>query len=203
MPASGRSDRCRNLMGTRTRASTVREAAMHPLAGGVLAALEPCGDLGVGQLAHHAQLHRGALGPAYLPQRLRKRGTVLGGVGQRLDPGDRLLVELRNLDPEPTDRSLLNRLPAEPVRELLGRDSVEPPGTRPAQVAKAPAPLVGDRERLGEQVRRDLRVEDAPVEVGEEPLGPAVVELSEGPRVGPRGDDQLGVGRGHHSITPR
>jgi hypothetical protein len=69
---------------------------MHPLAGGVLAALEPCGDLGVGQLAHHAQLHRGALGPAYLPRRLRKRGTVLGGVGQSLDPGDRLLVERRS-----------------------------------------------------------------------------------------------------------
>jgi 2-haloacid dehalogenase len=47
-------------------------------------------------------------------------------VGQRLDAGDRLVVERRDLDRQPADRALLDRLAPEPVRELLGGDSVEP-----------------------------------------------------------------------------
>ena len=49
-----------------------------------------------------------------------------------------------------------------------------------AHVAEAPAALEGDGEGLGQQVAGHLGVEHAPVEVGEQPVGPPVVELAEG-----------------------
>jgi hypothetical protein len=56
--------------------------------------------------------------------------------------------------------------------------------------------LEGHRERLGQEVRGHLGVDDAPVEVGEEPLRPAVVQLPERGRVVTGGDEQLRVGHG-------
>jgi hypothetical protein len=80
------------------------------------------------------------------------------------------------------------------VRQLLRRDPVQPRAARLADVAEAPAALVRNRERLGEQVGGHLGVEHAAVEVREQLVGPAVVELAKGARVTSRGDYQLGVG---------
>jgi hypothetical protein len=61
--------------------------------------------------------------------------------------------------------------------------------------------LEGHSERLGQQVGGDLGVEHPPVEVGQQPLGPAVVQLPERGRVVAGGHEQLRVG--HRSVTPR
>ena len=73
--------------------------------------------------------------------------------------------------------------------------SQAPPGR--ADVLEAAAALKRDRERLGEQVARDLGVEHPPVEVREQPVRPAVVQLAERARVVARGDQELCVGSGH------
>jgi hypothetical protein len=69
------------------------------------------------------------------------------------------------------------------VRQFLRGDPVQPGAARLADVAEAGAALVGDRERLRQQVRRHLGVEHAPVEVGEQAVRPAVVQLPEGGRI--------------------
>ncbi len=122
-------------------------------------------------------------------------------IASRDDPRDRLVVERRHFDRQPPDAPPLDRLPAEPVRQLLRGDAVQPRGSRLPDVLEAAPALKRDRERLGEQIARDLRVEHAPVEVGEQPVRPAVVQLAERARIVARGDQKLCVGSGHYSTN--
>jgi hypothetical protein len=167
---------------------------VHALPGGVLGAVESRRYLRVRELVDHAQLDRLALAAGHARHRAGQGLAVVGRVREHLDACDGLVVETRHLDPEPPDRAPLDLLAAKPVRELLRRDAVQPRRSRLAHIAEAAAPLVGDGEGLGQQVGGHLGVEDAPVQIGEEWLGAAVVELAERARVGSRGDDELCVG---------
>jgi hypothetical protein len=119
--------------------------------------------------------------------------------GQRLDPGDRLVVERRHLHRQPADRPQLDLLAAVPMGELLVGDAVEPRDPGRADVAEALPALERDGEGLGQQVAGDLGVEHAAVEVREQPVRPAVVQLAERARIVARGEEQFSVGPSHRS----
>jgi hypothetical protein len=100
------------------------------------------------------------------------------------------------LNRDPPDSAQLDGLAAIPMGKLLRRDPVHPRAARPASIPEATAPLKRHRERLGQQIRRDLRVQHATVEVGEQVVRKPVTQLPELRRIAERGQDQLSVG--HH-----
>jgi DtxR family Mn-dependent transcriptional regulator len=158
-----------------------------------LAAAEPGGDLAVLQLVDDTQLDRLPLAGRHLPERGGERGLLPRGVGQLVDAGDRLLVEGRQRDAEPSQRTGVDGASTEVVRELLAGNAVEPGAAGPTGVREAAPAGIHDGERLGEQVGRHLRVADAEVEVREQALRPAVVEEPERSRILTRSQDQLRV----------
>jgi hypothetical protein len=157
---------------------------------GTLGAAEPRSDLAVLELFDDSELDGLPLGLGHLLECRRQQRLAVGDVDELFDPSGRLLVERRNGNAEPSQRSPIDGPAPEEVCELLPRNAVQPGAARTTGVPEAMAPLVRNCKRLGEQIGCDLRIADADVEIRQQPLRPPVVEEPERSRILTRGQYQ-------------
>src|SRR3954466_14388843 len=149
---------------------------------GALAAPQPLRDLAVAEILDDPKLDGLAFAPSHLRQGAAQCLAVDLDVGELLDASGRLVIQRRHLKAQPPNSAALDVLMAKEVRELLGRDAIQPGGAGVAGVAEAATPLEGNGEGFGQQVGGDLRIEHTPVEVRQQRLcAPSTLPISASP----------------------
>jgi hypothetical protein len=167
--------------------------------------VEPARDALAHDRLGHVQLARDVLVLALVNDpRQHGRALILRQVRERvveqlprvnaLERGERVVLEHEQRHPEPSPRARLDPPPLRAAAEHVSRDPEQPRHGRRAAGPEARAAEQRGREALGREIRRQLHVRRAPIEVPEHGALMARVELAERQRVPARPCQQLLVG---------